>query len=53
MRKLTFSVYTEGDLVAKFYLASDAEIFAVALNEITDKKVIVETKDRIIFKVGA
>lgn len=54
MRRLTFSVFVDGELVAKFYYQTDAEIFAERLLEITtNKRIIVETKDRLIVRAGA
>lgn len=53
MRKLTFSVFADGELLAKFYLQTDAEIFAERLLEITNKRIVIETKDRLIVRTGA
>lgn len=54
MRKLTFSVLADGELLAKFYLQTDAEIFVERLLEITtNKRIVIETKDRLIVRAGA
>ena len=51
MKALKIAVKLDGEIIAKFWLESDAENFAEMLSEMTGKKVIIETKSSVT-KVG-
>lgn len=53
MKKLNISVKVDEQVVAKFYLESDAQLFAETIHVITGKRVVVETKDVYLAIYGA